>query len=226
MFSSDEKKYILTLARQAIEYYLDTGEKMTFDGRGERPFAPTLAEHRACFVTLTKDFELRGCIGSLEAHQPLYQDIIDNAIAAATQDDRFFPVTKNELPEISIEVSVLTKPVMLSGGVGARHALPQQLRQGGETPPLQLRQGGETPPLQPIEILDALTIGVDGVIVKRGNKSATYLPQVWDEILDKHDFLSSLCLKAGLEPNDWQKAGTEIETYRVEIVSEAITYNA
>lgn len=225
MFSSIDKQYIVHLAQEAIEHFLDTGEKLAIapsplespSGRGTGEVPRTLLDKGACFVTLTKDFELRGCIGSLEAIKPLYLDIIDNATSAALEDDRFFPVTKKELPEIQIEVSVLTKPMLLSVAVGAGfprprvgaiHKLPQQSHQGGETPPLPANK-----------ILDALTIGVDGVIIKRENKSATYLPQVWDEILDKHDFMSSLCLKAGLEPDDWYKPGTQIWTYKVEIIN-------
>ncbi|MSU75586.1 MAG: AmmeMemoRadiSam system protein A [Candidatus Magasanikbacteria bacterium] len=191
MFIESEKKILLRLARQSIEYFLDTGKKLVLGRDSSRP-VPTpesFIEPRACFVTLTKDFELRGCIGSLEAIRPLYLDVIENAYAAAFEDGRFFSVTKEELSEIHIEVSVLTPPQ-----------------------PLVFSSADE--------LLNKLTVGVDGVIISKGNKSATYLPQVWDEILDKNDFLSSLCLKADLAPDDWQKPGIKVETYQVEIITE------
>jgi AmmeMemoRadiSam system protein A len=73
---------------------------------------PVLKREGAAFVTLTKGKErrLRGCIGSLEAWRPLYKDVISNARSAALEDERFAPLTKEELPEIRIEVSVLTEP--------------------------------------------------------------------------------------------------------------------
>ena len=73
---------------------------------------PKLEEKGASFVTLTKGNKerLRGCIGSLEAWRPLYKDIISNARAAALEDSRFTPLRKEELPQIKVEVSILTRP--------------------------------------------------------------------------------------------------------------------
>lgn len=62
----------------------------------------------ACFVTLKKDAELRGCIGSSQAHRPLFEDVVDNAKAAAFSDPRFQPLSRNELKDIRLEISVLT----------------------------------------------------------------------------------------------------------------------
>jgi AmmeMemoRadiSam system protein A len=70
--------------------------------------AAWLAEARATFVTLKKNGELRGCIGSLDAERPLLVDLKSNATAAAFRDPRFPPVTSSELDEIRIEVSLLS----------------------------------------------------------------------------------------------------------------------
>jgi AmmeMemoRadiSam system protein A len=70
----------------------------------------------------------------------------------------------------------------------------------------------------PSEIVEKLKPGRDGVIIRRGRHSATYLPQVWDEFENIEQFLSALCLKAGLPADDWRKPGMEIETYQVEII--------
>lgn len=186
MFSNSDKQFILALARQAIDSFVK--DKMRVELKVEDvPVA--VREAHACFVTLTKDFELRGCIGHLEVTQPLYRDIIDNAIAAATEDERFNPVAADELSDIDIEVSVLTTPVPL------HFSSPQNL-------------------------LDQLEVGVHGVIIRKDGHSATFLPQVWDELLDKKEFLASLCVKAGLPPSAWMEPGVEVETYQVEIMSE------
>ncbi len=71
---------------------------------------PVLAEPGAVFVTLNKNGQLRGCIGSIEAHRPLIEDIIHNAQAAAFNDTRFEPVEPDEMDDITIEISLLTKP--------------------------------------------------------------------------------------------------------------------
>lgn len=110
-----EKKILLSLARKSIEHYLTTSEKYT-------PFVEKLAlernnsnllASRATFVTITKNGVLRGCIGSLLPRQPIYQDVIENAVKSATEDPRFPPLRKEELKDIEIEVSILDYPQQL-----------------------------------------------------------------------------------------------------------------
>lgn len=69
-----------------------------------------LSQPGASFVTLRIEGALRGCIGSLVAHQPLKEDVRRNARAAAFEDPRFYPLSKEEFEEIDIEVSVLSDP--------------------------------------------------------------------------------------------------------------------
>ncbi len=64
----------------------------------------------ACFVTLKSRGNLRGCIGTLSAHRSLAADLLANAVAAATQDPRFPPMTHAELAEVEIEISLLSQP--------------------------------------------------------------------------------------------------------------------
>jgi hypothetical protein len=75
---------------------------------------PALALPGATFVTLTQNGDLRGCIGSLEAHRPLDQDVRANAVAAAFRDPRFPPLTLAEFPRTRVEVSLLTTPVPMT----------------------------------------------------------------------------------------------------------------
>jgi AmmeMemoRadiSam system protein A len=77
--------------------------------------APWLAEHGACFVTLTQSGELRGCIGSLQAHRSLLEDVKSNAVSAAFRDPRFTPLSAEELDITTVEVSLLsaTQPMVV-----------------------------------------------------------------------------------------------------------------
>jgi AmmeMemoRadiSam system protein A len=70
--------------------------------------APWLTEHGACFVTLTQRGDLRGCIGSLQAHRPLLADVKSNAVSAALRDPRFAPLSVMELYATEIEISLLS----------------------------------------------------------------------------------------------------------------------
>lgn len=64
--------------------------------------------------------------------------------------------------------------------------------------------------------VDRIRPGTDGVVIQQGPYKATYLPQVWEDISNKEEFLSSLCLKAGLDSEAWKDEETKIYTYQVE----------
>ncbi len=109
--SPEERQVILSLAREAI----------TRAVRGQEPppvdldsLPESLRRDGASFVTLTTHRDLRGCIGSLEARQPLALDIRDNAVSAAFRDPRFPPMQEKELEDLRVEVSVLSAPEPLS----------------------------------------------------------------------------------------------------------------
>ncbi|OGT06961.1 MAG: AmmeMemoRadiSam system protein A, partial [Gallionellales bacterium RBG_16_57_15] len=99
--NTDDGKILLPIARAAIARVLDlpyaTDET-----------APWLAEHGACFVTLTQNGELRGCIGTLQAHRPLLADVKSNAVSAAMHDPRFMPLSAEELDITTVEISLLS----------------------------------------------------------------------------------------------------------------------
>ncbi|MFW5894032.1 MAG: AmmeMemoRadiSam system protein B [Verrucomicrobiota bacterium] len=100
----DERIFLLGLARKTIETRLK-GEKIEVD---HQAIPANLRQKRACFVTLHKNGRLRGCIGSLQAVEPLYENVIHNARNAAFQDPRFPELSAEELDAIDIEISVLT----------------------------------------------------------------------------------------------------------------------
>ena len=146
----------------------------------------TLLAEGASFVTLTKGGDLRGCIGALEPYQPLAADVREHAVAAALEDYRFPNVRPSELGEIEIEVSRLTMPV-----------------------PLEYTDSSD--------LLAKLRPGVDGVILRDGlMRRATFLPQVWEKIPDKAEFLANLCYKMGAAPDTWKRKHLEVLVYQVE----------
>lgn len=99
--------FILALARDAVATQVRYGQRM---GEPEG-LPPPLRADGACFVTLTRRGQLRGCLGSAVAWRPLATDIIDNAAKTASQDPRFPPVSVAELDELDYSVSILTPPV-------------------------------------------------------------------------------------------------------------------
>ena len=176
-----DKKFLLTLARKAIKAHLD--EEDFNPGN----VLPEFCKKGCCFVTLSLDGELRGCIGNLEAFEPLYKNIISNAVNAAFNDNRFNSLSYAEFHKVKIEISVLSPPERLFY-------------------------------LNSDDLLSNLSSDM-GVILKKGYHQSTFLPQVWEVIPDKVEFLENLCLKAGLAPIAWMD-NAEIYIYKVTKFSE------
>lgn len=152
-------------------------------------YGPRLTQKRACFVTLTRQGELRGCVGQVLAREPLCQAIAAATRSAAFSDPRFAPVTAPEVPELRIEISVL-----------------------GEPRPVSFTS--------PEDLLDQLRPQEHGVVLRFGSKTVTFLPQVWEHVPDKADFLNRLAEKAGYPPRAWREKGAEVLVYRVEAFEE------
>jgi AmmeMemoRadiSam system protein A len=105
LLNENDKKQLLGVARASITNYLKNKEKIIID---TSLFSEKIKTNCGAFVTLHKDGKLRGCIGRFLSDKKLYLVVQDMAIAAATQDYRFSPVTENELKNIDIEISVLS----------------------------------------------------------------------------------------------------------------------
>ena len=188
--SPDEGRCLIRLARMTIADHL----KSPVDEKERRALQtelqdPIFAHGCGTFVTLEKEGQLRGCIGSLASDAPLKDSVHQNALHAAFHDPRFPPLGPDEIPMIKIEVSVLTPPANL------------------------LYHGAD-------ELLERLRPGTDGVILRKGIASATFLPQVWKQLPRREDFLSHLCLKAGLAAMAWRKGDLQVETYQVQYFEE------
>jgi len=108
-FTDAQRGRLLYLARAAITSRFETDVEI--------PTCTDAAfeEKRGAFVTLTIGGQLRGCIGRIEAVGPLWDVVADMAVAAAFQDPRFGPLTRDELDRIQIEISVLTPMVPVEG---------------------------------------------------------------------------------------------------------------
>ncbi|MDR3578223.1 MAG: AmmeMemoRadiSam system protein A [Anaerolineaceae bacterium] len=180
--SDQDQQILLQLARQSIE--LAAKGQLKIDLSLD-DYSDPLKEAGASFVTLTESGDLRGCVGALEAYQPLVQDVCEHAVAAAMEDYRFRPVKLAEVPFLHIEISRLTHPEPL------QYSTPEQL-------------------------LMIIRPGIDGVIIRDGVRRATFLPQVWEKVPDKAQFLTHLCLKMGGPGNLWQCKPLQIFTYQVE----------
>ena len=97
----DAGRVLLPLARTAIANQLGMSWQ-------ENETPQWLQQYGACFITLTRDTKLRGCVGTLRAQRALAEDVKANAVAAAFRDPRFPPVAAGEFPVVALEISVLS----------------------------------------------------------------------------------------------------------------------
>lgn len=128
--NAQERKDLLSLARQTLETHLRTNRNLNVEG--DDGWAEKLRKKRGAFVTIQREGKLRGCIGTVLPIKPLYEAVRDNAINASVHDPRFPPLSAEDLDKITIEVSVLSPLTRLTSlediHVG-RHGL--VIRKGG-----------------------------------------------------------------------------------------------
>jgi len=179
--------FLLSLARRSIKHFLETHDYLKIS-ETNLP-SPELSKKQGTFVTLTIDEALRGCIGNIEPLNPIYQDILENAVSSAFYDPRFLPLSKDEFNHVKIEISLLS--------------IPQKLDYKNST-----------------ELLEKLSHAKPGVILQKEMNKATFLPQVWEELPSALDFLSQLCLKAGLSADEWIMGELEVKSYTAEVFHE------
>ena len=181
-------------ARAVLEHRLTGGPDPSDPAAGFADLIghPWLSDDGASFVTLTVDGRLRGCIGSLSATRPLGADIAAHAVDAALRDPRFPDVTAEELPDIRIEVSVLSapEPVAASSEAEAIAALRPHV-------------DGAILAGTPLDSADPARSGMGAFRMRldpprRSPSSGTFLPQVWDQLPDPTEFIRHLKAKAGL----------------------------
>ncbi len=185
MLSNEDGQLLIKFAREAIKKYVKE------NGIIEPARAPEhLKGKRGVFVTLNKDSELRGCIGFPDPIKPLINGVIEAAIAAATSDPRFPPVTLDELNEIEIEVSVLTKPELIKVDDPTKY--PEMIKVGR----------------------DGL------IIEKGFHKGLLLPQVATEWGYDEEEFLCSTCMKAGLPPDCWYDPETKVYRFQAQIFNE------
>lgn len=110
ILNKDDEKIIFDVIHKSIEYGLETGEAYEPEIEG---VSENLKKNYAVFITLNLHGQLRGCIGTTEAHTPLINAVAQYAYAAAFSDPRFKPLTAEEYKHIEINLSILTPAVPL-----------------------------------------------------------------------------------------------------------------
>ncbi|MEA2037688.1 MAG: AmmeMemoRadiSam system protein B [Nanoarchaeota archaeon] len=185
--TGEEKEVLLNLARETVDLYVKEGRIPEVNEEG---LSPKLTKVQGCFTTLNKDRNLRGCIGHILPQEELYKCVMDNAINAAVNDRRFKPVTKEELEDINIEVSVLSVPQKIEFSSGDN--LKNKLR----------------------PMIDGV------VIKQGFYQSTYLPQVWANFNNDKEQFLTSLCRKGGMSENCWQDTSTEVFTYQAFVFEE------
>jgi uncharacterized protein len=186
--TSQQGQVLVRWARQQIERHL--GVEPERPVTAEELDCPAFRRKRGVFVTLHKQRDLRGCIGSLAAVETVVDGIQRNALNAAFHDYRFNPLTADELPALHVEISVLTDPEPLA--YGNAEDLLRLLRPGIDGVILKGPRG----------------------------EGATFLPQVWHQLPDPEQFLGHLCRKAGMADGAWRSGTLQIQIYQVQSFEE------
>jgi len=176
--SRQEQKELLALARSTIKKHLASGN-VDYPSAGN----PVFKEKRGVFVTLHRRGDLRGCIGYPLPYKPLWEAVIDNAIAASSQDPRFPAVTAKELSELDIEISVLTVPQAVASHEQVKVGrdgiiISKGFQRGLLLPQVPLEQGWD---LEQYISYGCLKAGLDQDEWKRGVKVETFQAQVFGE---------------------------------------------
>lgn len=188
--TDEEGKFLIALARNAVETYLKTGQTL----EPPKNTAKKLRENCGVFVTINTlkrgKQELRGCIGYPYPTNPLVEAVIDAAISAATRDPRFEPLEKEELDHVVFEVSVLTPPE-----------------------PVQTQK-----PQDYLKEIKVGEHGL--IIEKGFYKGLLLpqVPVEWGWC--EEEFLCQCCVKAGLPPDSWLTKGTKIYRFTAIVFEE------
>ena len=189
-YSLDDGKFLVKIARSAISNYLKTNELLKIP----KDTPPKMFEKRGVFVTLNiikgTFVDLRGCIGRPYPDFPLIKATIDSAIDAAVNDPRFSPLSCDELNNIIVEISILTKPELIQ--VSNPNEYPKKITIGK----------------------DGLIISygwLRGLLLPQ-------VPIEWNWNVE--EFLNHLCMKAGLHFGCWREPSVQIYKFNAIIFGE------
>lgn len=183
MISDRAGEYLVKIAKETVKYYLENGEKM------EKPddYPIELDEKLGVFVTINKNYQLRGCIGYPEPILPAIDATMEVAIAAAVNDPRFPQISIIEYDELDFEVTVLTKPEVIEV------AHPDQY-------------------FDEIEIgRDGL------IIQKGYSRGLLLPQVAVENKFSIEDFLEHTCMKAGISADSWMDESCDVSRFQGQI---------
>lgn len=183
--SRDDEKLSLKIVRENITSYLNDKEY-----HPDMNLPKIFNEEMGVFVTLNKKSSLRVCIGYIEAYEPLIDALLDLSLASAFDDPRFTPVKKDEIDDITIEISLLSKPELIN--VNEYDEYLTQIKIGIDG--LIIENGyyrGVFLPQVPVE-------------------------QHWDVL----QYLENLGYKAGASANLWKEENTRIYKFQAHVFEE------
>ena len=188
--SLTEGKYLVNLARKAVEEYLKTGKTIKTPTKTPKK----LFDSCGVFVTINLlengKKKLRGCIGYPYPTSPLVEAVIDSAINAATRDPRFYSLSPTELENIIFEVSVLTPPEHIETGNPAEYLSKIKVGKDG---------------------LIVEKNGYKGLLLPQ-------VPVEWKWC--EEEYLCQCCIKAGLPPDSWLMKGVKIYKFQAIVFEE------
>lgn len=185
----EEERTLLQIARAALGAHVRAGRRLDLSAFD---LTPALRENHGAFVTLRRHGELRGCIGYTASSVPLARAVAENAVNAASRDQRFPSVTPDELDVISIEVSALTP---------------------GDSPDT---------PFKKVRDVREIVIGRDGLYIEKPPmRGGILLPQVAvEQGWDVPQFLSAVCRKAGYPDGAWKEPGVDLYRFSAQVFAE------
>ena len=186
MLNNEDGDYLIKIAKLSIESYLKKGEKLDVP----KDCPDYLKENLGVFVTLNEKNELRGCIGYPEPVAPLIEATINVAISAAVNDPRFPSLTTEEFKNVSVEVTVLTKPEIIN--VNSSYDYLNNIIIGE----------------------DGL------IVENNFNKGLLLPQVAIEHNMDVETFLGNTCMKAGLNPQCWLDSDTSIYKFQGQIFKE------
>jgi uncharacterized protein (TIGR00296 family) len=190
MISDTEGEQLVRIAREAVDVYLGEAIVLSTDDR----FASS--DRMGVFVTLNYlnrmgEEKLRGCIGIPLPEKQLFQSVVEAAIAAATSDPRFPPLSKTELPTIIFELSFLTTPQLIQ--VKNPMEYYDHIKVGRDGLILEWERGS-------------------GILLPQVARELNW---------DIDEYLSNICHKAGTKPDSWTRPGTKLYKFQAHVYREA-----
>lgn len=181
--SKENGEYLLKIAKQSIETYLKDGVEIEVPS----DCPDELKEKLGVFCTLNKYGELRGCIGFIDGYFPVVDATIKVAISAATEDPRFPPLTLDELNDIDLEITILTKPELIEVNKPEEYLEKIIIGEDGLIVQKGLKRGLLLPQV------------------------AT------ENSMDTKEFLEHTCIKAYLKEDSWLEENTEVFKFQGQV---------